>query len=341
MNIQNYLSDNLMIRGCEFSSVQKFKVLYVDKVFAEFKQVLERHVPTNLQLSYLSEMNEQQRLHELAGADFLLVATEPVPAEMIAAAQSVKLIQKTGIGVDNIDLQAAAQLGIPVSNTPGGNAAGVAELTILFILALYRKLVTLNEATKTGSWLMWELRPRSFEMQGKTHGLIGFGNIAKEVAKRSQAFGTRIVYYDVFRLPPEQEEKLGAVYLPLDELLATADIISIHVPLLPATRHLIGREQLARMKPSAVLINVSRGHIVDELALYEALQSKQIAGAGIDVWAAEPVKPDNPLLTLDNVLATPHIGAGTRDTLDRVLSIAFANIISVAEGKPPEHQVGR
>jgi D-3-phosphoglycerate dehydrogenase len=323
------------------AAMQTCKVLYVDTVFDEFKKVLERHVPSNLQLLYLSEMDDQQRHNQLADTDFLLVATQPVSSDMINAAKKLKLIQKTGIGVDNINLETATQLGIPVCNTPGGNAAGVAELTILLILALYRKLIALNEATKTGNWLMWELRPHSFEMHGKTHGLIGFVNIAKKVAKRSQAFGTRIVYYDVFRLPPEQEEQLGATYLPLEKLLETSDIISVHVPLLPATRHLIGKEQFARMKESAVLINVSRGHIVDEEALFEALQNKQIAGAGIDVWAAEPVNPDNPLLALDNVLATPHIGAGTRDTLDRVLSIAFANIIRVADGELPEHQVNK
>lgn len=312
------------------------KVIYFDQVYGEFKQVLEQQKPDGFELSYWAEMSGEERFALLPEADFLLVAVHKLGEEILGKAGKAKLVQKTGIGLDNIDLPAATKHGLPVANTPGGNAPGVAELTILFTLALYRKLLVLNEATKKGEWLMWELRLQSFEMYGKTHGFVGFGNIGKEVAKRSQAFGTNVVYYDKFRMPPEQEKALGVTYMAMEDVLATADIVSLHLPLLDETRNLIGERELSLMKSSALLINVSRGNIVNETALYDALKAGRIAGAGIDVWAQEPVNPDNPLLTLDNVMATPHIGAGTKDTLQRVLHVAFTNMDRVRRGEAPQ-----
>lgn len=321
--------------------MQSHRVLYLDPVRQEVKSLMESLVPAGLELICGAELDEQDRKIHLAEASFLLVATQSVTKEMIATAKKLQLIQKTGIGVDNIDLQAAKHAGIPVANTPGGNASGVAELTILFILALYRKLIDLHRETTRGNWLMWEMRTQSYEMNGKTHGLIGFGSIAREVAKRSKAFGTNIVYYDPIRLDPQQEAEFGVAYHSLEELLSVSDIVSLHVPLLPETRHLIGRSQLALMKQNAVLINVARGHIVDEQALFEALQTNKLAGAAIDVWAEEPVRPDNPLLGLGNVIATPHIGAGTRDTMQNVLQIAFRNIQRMIDGEQPQFVVNR
>ena len=202
-------------------------------------------------------------------------------------------------------------------------------------LALSRKLQILDRATKSGEWLMWEMRPSSFEISGKTHGIVGFGNIGKAVAKLSQAFGTKVVYFDARRLSTEQETKLGVQYQPLDELLATADIVSLHVPLLPDTRGMIGERQLTLMKPTSILVNVARGNIVDETALYEALKNKRISGAALDVWSKEPVPRDNPLLTLENIIATPHISAGTRDTLLNIFGVGFGNISLVSQGGQP------
>jgi len=279
-------------------------VLYFDKVFPAFKDLLETHNSDGFKLVYWYEMSESEREDALQEAEYFLVATIKITQEMIKKASNLKLVQKTGIGVDNIDLEAARELNIPVCNTPGGNAAGVAELTIGMILSLYRKLNILDKATKNGEWLMWEYRPSSYEMNGKTHGFIGFGNIGRETAKRSQAFGTKIVYYDKFRLPVDKEKELEVTYMELDEVLKNSDIISIHIPLLPETRGLISKRELSLMKPSAILVNVSRGNIVDEAALAEALQNNAIAGAGIDVWASEPVNKKNPLLKFDNVVAT-------------------------------------
>ena len=166
--------------------------------------------------------------------------------------------------------------------------------------------------------------------------MIGFGNIGREVARLSQAFGTQVIYYDVKRLEPADEQKIGANYAPMDELLKQSDIVSIHVPLLPATRNLIGSKELALMKQTAILINVARGNIVNEEALYTALSEQKILGAALDVWASEPVQAGNKLLGLDNLLATPHIAAGTRDTFKDILTIAFENIQSAQSGRLPK-----
>ncbi|MBM7691701.1 D-3-phosphoglycerate dehydrogenase [Peribacillus deserti] len=315
------------------------KIIYFDHVFPEFKKIIYEHLPQGFDLLFWHDLNDIERKEHLPKADYLIVATEKLGEDVFSKANNVKLVQKTGIGVDNIDLEAARKFSLPVANTPGANATGVAELTILLILALYRKLPKVNIETKKGNWLMWELRPFSYEMEGKTHGFIGFGNIGREAAKRSKAFGTNVIYFDQFRVEPEVEEQLQANYVSLEELLRQSDIVSLHLPLLPETKGLLGEKELSTMKENAVLINVSRGGIVDEHALYQALKSEKIAGAGIDVWENEPTNRDNPLLTLDNVIASPHIGAGTRDTLNRVLRTAFQNIERAEAGNVPNHLV--
>ncbi|UTR11934.1 2-hydroxyacid dehydrogenase [Evansella sp. LMS18] len=319
--------------------MSKSKIVYFDSVFDEFKDIFYRNAPASSEVVFWDELSEDGREAVLPEAEYLMVATKDIPESLLQRAENARFIQKTGIGVDNIDLGAADKLELPVSNTPGGNASGVAELSIMFILSLYRKLPLINQETKAGSWPMWKYRSQSFEMGGKTHGFIGFGNIGQETARRSQAFGTNIVYYDVNRLASEAEEELGARYLELDQLLREADILSLHLPLIPATKGLISERELKLMKKSAVLINVSRGGVVHEGDLAEALKNGQIAGAGIDVWENEPPSPDNPLLKLENVIATPHIGAGTRDTLSRVLKIAFDNIAKAERGENPDFVV--
>lgn len=311
------------------------KLVYLDKVFPELIDVMMEKKPANIDTKFMYLLGPAERDKALAEADYIMLAALPLTREMMEKAVNVRMIQKNGIGVDNIDLKAAAELGIPVCNTPGGNAGSVSEMTMGLALALSRKLQILDRATKSGEWLMWEMRPSSFEISGKTHGIVGFGNIGKAVAKLSQAFGTKVVYFDARRLPVEEETKLGVQYQPLDELLATADIVSLHVPLLPDTRGMIGERQLTLMKPTSILVNVARGNIVDEAALYEALKNKRISGAAVDVWSKEPVPRDNPLLTLENIIATPHISAGTRDTLLNIFGVGFGNISLVSQGGQP------
>lgn len=313
-------------------------ILYLDEANGPLEHLLHERSPEGFDLLLWEHISVGEREQTLALADYLMVAASKVDESLISGASKAKFIQKTGVGTDNIDLQAARRREIPVANTPGANSTAVAEHTILLILALYRKLLELDVGTKRGSWPMWELRPYSFEMAGKVHGLVGFGSIGREVARLSQAFKTNVLYFDEFR-SPEAENETGAVYAPLEQVLQQADILSLHVPLVPATRKLIGVDELAMMKPEAVLVNVARGGIVDENALAVALREGSITGAGVDVWEQEPVDPENPLLSLRNVIATPHVGAGTRDTLTRVLDMAFTNIARVARRESPLYVV--
>lgn len=313
-------------------------ILYLDEIPVSLEPVLRAHIPGEFGLWLWDRMGAEERQDKLALAEYIIVGAREVDEDFLASAQRAKLIQKIGTGTDNIDLDAAAQESLVVANAPGGNAGAVAELTILMILALYRQLHQLNTSVRAGEWPMWALRPSSFEMQGKAHGVVGFGAIGQEVAKRSRAFGAEVMYFDIGPEPGRAGVD-HPPYYPLELLLRRADIVSIHVPLTPDSRHLIGGEELAMLKESAVLVNVARGGVVDEAALYTALESGQLAGAALDVWEAEPVPTHHPLLQLENVIATPHVGAGTREAYIRVLDIASENIRRVAAGEHPHNVV--
>lgn len=311
------------------------RILYFDTMTADMKELLHSRMPGGFELVFWDQCDEAEKEKELSQASYLMATVFPVTAALISKAKKAKHIQKCGVGLDNIDMAAASERGISVSNIPGCNAVCVAELTLMLILSLYRKLPYANARTKQGEWLTWALRPDSYEMKGKTHGLIGMGYVGWETAVRSKGMGTDIVYYDQRPLPEQKEKELGARFVGLEELLSQSDIVSVHVPLVPGTRHLINRQRLHMMKPNAVLINVARGGVVDEKALYEALVEGEIKGAGLDVWEQEPVPADHPLLQLEQVIATPHIGGGTRDTLIHVYTQAFANIERVERGLEP------
>jgi len=235
-------------------------------------------------------------------------ATE-VTREVIAAAKELRAIGRAGIGLDNIDLEAARERGIKVLNTPGATTISVAELTLGHMLALARQIPQATASLKAGKWE--KKRFMGTELHGKTLGIIGIGRIGREVAKRAAAFGMDLVAYDPY-VREAEVRGLGVKLLPLEDLLPYSDWITIHVPLTPETRHLLGEREFRMMKDGVRLINCARGGVVDEKALYEALVSGKVAGAALDVFEEEPPK-DNPLLELDNVIATPHLGASAKE----------------------------
>ena len=311
------------------------KCIFLDSVSPMMKKLILQEKPADLELVFWDEGTGPHQQDELLKqADAVLAAIYKVTQSLMKQAPNLRIAQKAGVGTDNIDSAAATELGIAVGNVPGSNANGVVELTMGLVLNLYRHLPELNKGTKEGKWLMFEYRTSSYEIKGKTHGIIGFGNIGRDVARLSQAFGSTVLYYDAFRAKPEVEAALNVKFVPLEELLRASDIVSVHVPLLPATANLINAKNLSLMKENAVLINVSRGNVVNEADLYQALTEKQIAGAAIDVWASEPIKADNPLLTLDNVIATPHIAGGTLDAARNVYRGSFKNICACLFGEP-------
>jgi phosphoglycerate dehydrogenase-like enzyme len=310
-------------------------VLCVDILPPAMRQLMAGQRPEGLDLVFAEAATEEDRITKARDADYILCSWTPVSGRVIEAGQKLRLIQKYGIGVDKIDLQVAARRGIPVCIAAGVNAVAVAETAITLLLAVYKRLCVAHNTLRAGQWLKWELRTGCYELWQKTVGLIGGGAIGRAVAKRlSHGFECRVLYYDVSRLPPETEAICGMVYTSLEELLRQSDIVSLHVPLTPETRGLIGEKTLAVMKPTAVLINTSRGGVVDEPALIAALQNGRIAAAGLDVFAKEPPDRDNPLLQMDNVVVTPHNGGGTVDTMKRIIGHAFGNILKVERGEP-------
>jgi phosphoglycerate dehydrogenase-like enzyme len=258
------------------------------------------------------------------------------PATWLDWMPNLRLIQFSGTGYPEPPVLAARDRGVPVAITPEGTCLGVAEHTILLILALYKHLATAHQAMKEGKWPHLELRENSFFFYGKVLGIVGLGRIGLEVVQRAKGFlPHRIVYYDLFRKTPEQEAALGVEYLYLDELLQVSDIVTLHVFLSEESRGLIGERELGLMKPSAILVNTSRGAVVDEEALYRALRDKTIWGAGLDAWTQEPTPPDNPIRQLDNVVCTPHMATGTVDADRLKYQAAIANFQRVLRGERP------
>ena len=229
---------------------------------------------------------------------------------MLEAPGKLKVIGRAGVGVDNIDVEAATRKGITVMNTPGGNSVAVAELTLGLMLSLHRLLVPAITVTKSGKWEKKRFA-KGHELFRKTVGLIGFGNIGQLVAQRCMAFGTTVIAYDPH--PAEASRRLGVQIVPLDELFRRADIVSLHLPLMDNTRNMVSRALLGSMKKGSYLINCARGGIVDEAALAEVLKDGTLAGAAMDVFVTEPPPADHPLLALDNFLCTPHLGASTEE----------------------------
>lgn len=237
-----------------------------------------------------------------------------VTAELLEATPQLKVIGRAGVGVDNIDLEAATRRGVLVMNTPGGNAVSVAEHTLALLLALARKVPAADQSTRGGEWRKSEFA--GFEVKGKTLGLVGLGRIGQEVARRAQAFEMIVVAYDPFVAAPLARD-LGVELVPLDELLGRADFVSLHATLSPETQRLLNRETLAQCKRGVRIVNTARGELIDEAALTEALRSGQVAGAALDVFAQEPPR-QSALLGLPNVIATPHIGGSTAEAQEEV-----------------------
>ncbi|MGA2989339.1 MAG: phosphoglycerate dehydrogenase [Candidatus Korobacteraceae bacterium] len=269
----------------------------------------------------------------LAGIDddtvAIITGLEPITKKVIDSARSLKVVAKHGIGVDNIDLNAAKERGVRVVNAPGTNSEAVADLTVGFMFALARKIIEANAKLRAGEWP----RVMGTSVWGTTVGIVGLGMIGKAVARRTRGLNMTTLAYD-----PYFDEQFAAANqvrkASLDEILSTADFVTIHIPYSEETKNLIGKEQLAKMKPSAFLVNAARGGIVDEAALYDALAGNRIAGAAIDVFAKEP-PAGSPLLTLPNTILTPHMGAYTEEALKLTSEFAARTVLEVLSGKRP------
>lgn len=281
------------------------------------------------------ELTPGKRLDELGPSlercDALIVRSGVrVTRDALARARRLRVIGRAGVGVDNIDVNAATERGIAVLNAPTGNTIAAAELTFALMLGIARRVAAADHSMRAGEWA--RSRFAGTELHGKTLGLIGAGRIGGEVAKRAKSFAMRVVAHDPY-LSAERAEALGVERVALDALLETADFVSLHVPLTAATRGLIGEAELARMKRTAFLINVSRGGVVDEEALVRALAAGRIVGAALDVFSSEPLPADSPLRAAPNLLLTPHLGASTAEAQEGVaVEIAQAVRAALLEG---------
>lgn len=314
------------------------KVLSTSPTFGQYSREpvdLLRKCGFSLAIAPAQEAEHEERLGRLVeDADALIVGVEKITRTVLARAKKLKVIAKHGAGVDNIDLTAATERGIVVANAPGANAEAVAELTFALFLALARQVLQADHNLRRGVWQKFV----GVELTGKILGVIGTGQAGRRVIRRAAAFEMRVLGFDTAPLVQPSEREL-LTYVSFETLLAESDFISVHVPLNPDTAGLFGEKELAVMKPTAYLVNISRGGVVREAALYRALKEKKIAGAALDVFNREPVPATNPLLSLDNFIATPHMGGYTREAMYRVGIITARNVINVLNGERPLYLV--
>lgn len=264
----------------------------------------------------------------------MITSRDRVTRKVIESAPRLRVISKYGARPENVDLEAAEQRGIRVLSTPLSNTESVAEHTILLMLSVLRQLCTISAHLRAGGWR--DRIPLGVELAGKTVGLIGLGNVGGKVAEKLAGFGVKLLAHDPYA-DEERAVRLGVALTDVDTILAESDVVSLHAMVTAQSRHMIGESQLRRMRESAILINTARGSLIDESALVLALQERWIAGAGLDVFEDEPATPQNPLLNMENVIATPHAAAYTREAIDRELPWAAEDVKRVLMGEEPMH----
>jgi glyoxylate reductase len=316
----------------------KPKVLITRKILPEALDYLKEHIDYEIGAEKRN-LTKEEIIKKVQGKQGLLsLLVDDIDKEVINSAPSLKIIANCAVGYNNIDTSEAKKKGILVTNTPGVLTETTADLTWALIMAVARKIPQADNYTRQKKYKGWELDLfLGKEITGKRLGIIGMGRIGKAVALRAQAFNMEIVYYDPHR-PTEEEEKYKASYLPLDKLLSTADIITIHASLNPKTFHLLSREKINLIRKDAILINAARGPILDEKALADALERGQIWGAGLDVYEREP-EIEAKLFSLENVVLLPHIASATYETRLKMSMMAARNLVQGLKGEKPDNLV--
>ncbi len=313
----------------------KFQVLMPEPFspLAWAREALEGHAELHLG-SLERPFSEEELAERVKGIEGILAsARDPITRAVLEAGEKLKIVSMIGRGVDNIDLRAATEKGVLVTNTPGANAESVAELVVGLLLSLLRRLPPAISKLKEGVWRGGHLL--GHELKGSTVGIIGFGHVGSRVSLKLRGFEVRVLTYDPY-IPPVKAERCGARWVAdLDELLRESDILSLNPVLTEETYHMIGEREFRLMKPGSFLINTSRGRVVDEGALLRALKEGQLGGAALDVFTVEPATPDNPLFALENVFCTPHMGSQTYAAKRRLLDVAVENLLRTLRGSQP------
>jgi lactate dehydrogenase-like 2-hydroxyacid dehydrogenase len=306
-------------------------------------------IPESFDIHFFPQFEEDVVIQASADADFILSPSHSphISVRLIARAKALKLIQLCGSGYDAVDLEAANKAGIPVARSPGQNSRAVAEYSYNLINVLNRGILEGDLETKKGNyqWVRDKLRKEGiYELGDMNLGILGVGPVGKEMAKIGGFFGARLFYYDIVRLSREAEKELKLTFVDFSELLRISDILSLHIPINEKTKGIIGRKELASMKPSAILINTARGALVDDEALIDALKSNRLRGAAMDVFEPEPVPPDHLFLSVGpeiqkKLVLTPHLAGAARQSQNRMFQEAIQNILRVIRGEPPKHVV--
>lgn len=308
-------------------------VAVLDVYAPEVRGEIAAAAPAELELRFADSYDAAAQAALIAEATVALAGWAEISAALIAAAPRLRMVQKWGIGVDRIDVAALRDAGIPLAITAGANAGPVAEHAVMLMLAVLRRVTEVDAALRRGVWLKAQMRALGLQLTGKTVGLVGFGNIGQKVAKKLQGFETRTIYYDPVPRDAATEESLRASRRPLDALLGESDVISLHAPATADNHHLIGEAALARVKPTAILVNTARGELVDEDALYRALSGGRLLGAGLDAFQEEPPPAGHPLLSLPNVVLTPHTAGAVFDNVGNTARHALGNIQRYLRGE--------
>jgi glyoxylate reductase len=280
-------------------------------------------------------------LEKVKDVDGLLpLLTDRIDGELMDAGEKLKVVSNYAVGFNNIDTEAATERGIYVTNTPGILTDTTADAAFALLMAIARRIPEADRHIRAKGWIhAWG--PRMYigsDVHGKTLGILGMGRIGSAITKRAKGFDMNVIYHDVYRREDLEEER-GITYMSKDEVIRSADFLSLHVPLTPETHHMISVEELVSMKNTAFLINTSRGPVVDEKALADALKDGVIAGAGLDVFETEPVSHDSPLLELNNIVLTPHLASGSIETRTKMATTAATNLVSVLQGRVPPNLV--
>jgi D-3-phosphoglycerate dehydrogenase len=281
---------------------------------------------------------EEELIEHGRGVDALMVVAEPVTARVLEALDGLRVVTRFGAGLDNVDIEAATRAGVQVTYVPGASVEEVSDHTIAMIFSLARGLPVLDAVVRRGDWAIPAGTPPLRRMRGQVLGIIGVGRIGGAVARKAQALGLETVAFDPHASAAGLAE-LGVESLPLDDLLARADHVSVHTPLTPETHHLIGAREIALMKPTATLVNVARGGVVDQAALAQALAAGRLRGAGLDVQEQEPPPTDEPLLGLPNVILTPHTAHFSQESMDDLRQAAIEDVAAVLDGREPRFPV--
>lgn len=303
------------------------KLVAVGPYSPAMRRSIEAHLPEGVAISYITQ---QSQYDALCDADYILLRTLRLERAQIETLQKARLIQRWGAGYDSVDIHAAGERKIQVAVGAGVNAQSVAELTVLLMLAVCRNLIAQVDAFAKGKDCRVAYAANSLCIHGKTVGILGMGSIGKKVAAIVRGFGAQVIYYDVYRMGVEQEEALGCRFADEDEVLRTADIVSLHLPLLESTVGYLNAQKIAKMKPGAVLVNAARQELIDEQALAQALREGRLLGAGLDE-IAQPYA-QSPFAEMQNVICTPHIGGSTVDINGTMAKICMEHVREVQHG---------